>query len=390
MSGGMEASQAEQDLKTLEAFLVANEDLDRLEALLDRFNIFEAIGMVSRELNHSQFLAYLLDPRNNHEFGDLFVKRLLQNVLSIADEGERRVLMPISAIELELWNLERMTVEREWHHVDILLRDVEHRLVVVIENKIKSGEHSDQLQRYLDIVEAHYAGWRVVPLFLTPDGTLPSHESYLAVDYSLVTEVIDAVAESRAAVVNPDVKTLMTHYTEMLRRQIVNDSQVAELCRQIYQQHGRAIDLIYKHRPDIQTELQAELEALIEEEPRLVADHSNKSRVRFTVEGWDTPELRTAEDWTPSERILLFEFFNGLNDLRLKLMVGPGKDDVRQRLFDMATANPEVLQRPRRTDTNWGTLYSRPFLDGRLYEADGEEAQRTEEIRRHWAEFLKR
>jgi hypothetical protein len=390
MSGGMEASQAEQDLKTLEAFLVGNEDLDRLEALLDRFNIFEAIGMVSRELNHSQFLAYLLDPSNNHGLGDLFVKRLLQNILSIADEGEGRVLMPISAIELELWDLERMTVEREWHHVDILLRDVEHRLVVVIENKIKSGEHSDQLQRYLDIVEAHHAGWRIVPLFLTPDGSLPSHESYLAVDYSLVSEIIDAVAESRAAVVNPDVKTLMTHYTEMLRRQIVNDSQVAELCRQIYQQHRRAIDLIYKHRPDIQTDLRPELEALVQEVPHLVADHSAKQRIRFSVEGWDAPALLTA-NWTPSGRILLFEFFNRPEDLQLKLMVGPskpGKEDVRQRIFDMATANPEVLQRPHRTDGDWGEIYSRRFLDRRLYGTEVNDAERTEEIRRHWNEFL--
>jgi len=174
VSTEIEPSQAEQDLKALEAFLVGNEDLDRLEALLDRFNIFEAIGMVSRELNHSQFLSYLLDPRKNHGLGNLFIKRLLQNVLSIADEGEDRALMPISAIELELWDLERMTVQREWHRVDILLRDVEHRLVVLIENKIKSGEHSDQLQRYLDVVEEHHAGWRIVPLFLTPDGTPPS------------------------------------------------------------------------------------------------------------------------------------------------------------------------------------------------------------------------
>ena len=62
MNSEIEPSRVEQDLKALETFLVGNGDLDRLETLLDRFNIFEAIGMVSRELNHSHFLAYLLDP----------------------------------------------------------------------------------------------------------------------------------------------------------------------------------------------------------------------------------------------------------------------------------------------------------------------------------------
>jgi hypothetical protein len=44
MSGEVETSQAEVDLKALEDFLVGNQDLERLEALLDHFNIFEAPG----------------------------------------------------------------------------------------------------------------------------------------------------------------------------------------------------------------------------------------------------------------------------------------------------------------------------------------------------------
>lgn len=44
MSGEVETSQAEVDLKALEGFLVGNQDLERLEALLDHFNIFEAPG----------------------------------------------------------------------------------------------------------------------------------------------------------------------------------------------------------------------------------------------------------------------------------------------------------------------------------------------------------
>ena len=45
MSGEVETSQAEVDLTALEGFLVGNhEDLERLEALLEHFNIFEATG----------------------------------------------------------------------------------------------------------------------------------------------------------------------------------------------------------------------------------------------------------------------------------------------------------------------------------------------------------
>ncbi len=87
MSDEVEASWSDPDLKALEDFSVGNRDLERLEALLDRFNIFEAIGMVSQELSHSKFLTYLLDPRGNHGLGDAFVKRLLQGILMAAGDA---------------------------------------------------------------------------------------------------------------------------------------------------------------------------------------------------------------------------------------------------------------------------------------------------------------
>ncbi len=48
------------DQKSLEAFLLDNPELGQLEALLDEFNIFEAIGAVRQEVRHSDFLAFLL------------------------------------------------------------------------------------------------------------------------------------------------------------------------------------------------------------------------------------------------------------------------------------------------------------------------------------------
>jgi hypothetical protein len=44
MSDEVETSQAELDLTALEGFRAGNQDLERLEALLDHFIIFEATG----------------------------------------------------------------------------------------------------------------------------------------------------------------------------------------------------------------------------------------------------------------------------------------------------------------------------------------------------------
>lgn len=76
-----ETSFINADRKALEAFVVDNPELERLEALLAQFNIFEAIGAVRQELRHSDFLAFLLNPQENHGLGDAFIKRLLQKIL---------------------------------------------------------------------------------------------------------------------------------------------------------------------------------------------------------------------------------------------------------------------------------------------------------------------
>ena len=70
-------------LKALEADAP---ELHRIGARLDRFNVFEAIGFVGQELMHSQFLAFLLDPKQTHDLGDLFLKRVLREALAPTDE----------------------------------------------------------------------------------------------------------------------------------------------------------------------------------------------------------------------------------------------------------------------------------------------------------------
>ena len=55
------------DLRALEKFAAGNEDPGRLEALLGRFDIIEAIGVIRQELlRHSDLLAFLLDPGKSH------------------------------------------------------------------------------------------------------------------------------------------------------------------------------------------------------------------------------------------------------------------------------------------------------------------------------------
>lgn len=180
----------EADQKALEAFLLENPDLGQLEALLDEFNIFEAIGAVRQEVRHSAFLAFLLNPQERHGLGTAFAQQMLL-MATRASEIETGV----TPIDLALWELDDLQVQREWQSIGILLLDEAHHFAVIIENKVDSGEHSQQLPRYWRIVQQRYPGWQIVGLFLTPEGREPSDERYIPLDYGLIHDLVMDMTE---------------------------------------------------------------------------------------------------------------------------------------------------------------------------------------------------
>jgi PD-(D/E)XK nuclease superfamily len=130
--------------------IIDNQDLDSLESKLSGFNIFEAIGIVRQEIRHSNFIAFLLNPLENHRLGDLFLKKLLVCALLNAES------FTLSPIEIDIADFEDVEIRREWRNIDILIYSPSNRLVCVIENKVDSSEHSNQLKRYEEITSAEF------------------------------------------------------------------------------------------------------------------------------------------------------------------------------------------------------------------------------------------
>jgi len=376
-------SQHDPNRVALESLVVDNPELEQLETALDQFNVFEALGAVRQELRHSCFLAFLLDPEENHGLGDEFAKRVLQKVLITADQST-----PLTPIDLDIWDLNELVVQREWQNIDILLTEKNHRLAVIIENKIDSSEHSDQLERYFQVVTQHYPGWTILGIYLTPEGETSSNTGYLATSYTSICEIVERMVESRSSTLGADVRSLMVHYTQMLRRHIVSESEIAELCRRIYRKHQRALDLIYEHRPDQQAAVREVLESIIQQTSELLPDHCSKSYIRFAPQEWDVPILKSGQGWTESGRILLFEFMNSPNRLKLGLHIGPGPDDIRQKLFDMAQKHSPLFRTQSRSlNRQFNVIYGKSFLMPKDYE-DTNIEQMSKEIRKHWSEFI--
>jgi hypothetical protein len=60
------AASTQADLRALEALQADVAELEHIEELLDRYNVFETIGFIGQELTHSRFLEQLGRQSNRH------------------------------------------------------------------------------------------------------------------------------------------------------------------------------------------------------------------------------------------------------------------------------------------------------------------------------------
>lgn len=377
------ATAAEQKA-LLEAFVVDNPELERLEDLLSEFNLFEALGAVRQEIRHSDFLSYLLDPTANHGLGDRFAKSFLKRVLNDAEQS------PISPIAVDVADFSDSEVRREWRDIDVLIHAPGAGLVVAVENKIDSGEHSDQLRRYRETLEREFPGHDPVLVFLTPDGGEATDSGWMPCSYEAVAELVEKHVETDRTRMGADPHSVLRQYGEMLRRYIVADSPIADLCRKIYRQHKPALDLIFEHRPDLQADLGSYLERIVGETEGVVPDVCTKSYVRFVPTAWDPiPALKTSSGWTRTGRILLFEFVNRPDSLKLVLQLGPGPAPIRRLLHEHALRQPKLYSGTSKTlGRKWTQLGTRRrVLSKRDYDSL-EFSDLTDKIDAWWARFM--
>ena len=380
------------DSQALLEALDADADLGKLEEEFDRFNIFEAVGMVRHELRHSNFLAFLLDPQQKHGLGDVFVKHLLKHALTYAQKQELAEPPSISLDDLNAWDFSQLEVKREWENIDIFLIDRKQKVTVTIENKVDSPEGEGQLKSYREKVENTYpkkSGGRNLFVYLTrPDSHPPTDGYYIHIHYGAIIHCLEDILQGRSNSPTSEIDILIRHYVALLRK-LGMDKSTVDLCDRVYKRHRQAIDLIVKSRSNQLRSISTWLQDLMRPDPvssYLEPDVVTPNNIRFCVKEWDAMIPREGS-WTSSRRMLLFVFDNYWpKPLNLVLAIGPGSEEIRQKLSKLAGKSPFLD-----TAQKWGTfigLYGKSFLtedDYQSLELDGLQSRITAK----WEEFLK-
>lgn len=354
------------ELDALTRFCVGNPQLDELTQLIGGFNLFEAAGLVRDEIKHSKFLSFLLNPNEAHGLGAKFLVGFLQSAIESVDPQR----LPVTPLELELWNLADTEVRVEWSNIDVLLLNHTHRLAVIIENKVGTSEHSDQLSRYQAFVEHQFEGWTMLCLFLSPEGITPTDERYIPVTYESVAQLLTILGHDEG-IGSPSVRMALGHYETLLRRYVLNDTKLRELCEQIYRKHQRALDLIYQYRPQRDSLAWGIVVPFIRSFPGVTLSNPEKSgSSEFLPTEWLDWVPRSDELWFGQNWQLMFGFSVGDRGIRLNLNIGPGSRETAQRILDVAHQHkPPFHPQSRQANKKWNIVYRRILVAPQLLES---------------------
>ncbi len=339
-------------------------ELERLEDALSEFNLFEALGSVNAELRHSNFLGWLFDPNNNHGLGDIVVKRFLQRALYLAQPNHE-----LSAVNLDLMDLSDLDVRREWFNIDLLLISQTNKIVVAIENKIGASESKEQLQNYKKRIDLEYPSedqWKKRFIFLTIDGAQASISDYIPFSHRQVTDLLETTVANRKDAIADEVSMAIKHYTQMMRRHHMEDSELIALAQRIYAKHRNALEFVFMHRPDAWAGTRKAIINKLKASDQFDIDASTDRTiyVRCLPKSWSKwqDHLSLGSGWKTagSDQFLLFEIRTDTSRerARVQLVLGPGAPEIRSAIVSqlLATGLYKSTVYPV-----WTTVMSKPW-----------------------------
>ena len=214
-------------------------------------------------------------------------------------------------------------------------------VVVCIENKVLSKEHSNQLNRYRKIIDENFKDYRKTYVFLTPEGDLSDDETeiYEPISYNFIIETLEKIISIYGESVNDQVKNYIKDYITIIKRELMKTDQLTILSQKIYQNHKELLDFIYEHKPEVVDDLR---KSMREELPKRnwIEGSENKYYVRFL-----TPKIKdliyynveTKNGWTKKESFL-FEIvlYPSSNQLTFKTVISPSDPEYNcKRLEDI-------------------------------------------------------
>ena len=216
------------EIKSLISKFISDPQIQQCNTWGKDRNIFDITD--SNETAHSNFLAWLLNPRQGHELGDRFVKELIRQAFLAYENSEEQYKNDIlgdniffqewDLIEIEKASFGTIFVEREFSlpgigNIDICLIDYNNELIVFIENKF--GSHlsgKDQLNKYNEWLNDKYDDFYKLYIYLDLndgfDSSKKEYHNWVGINYDWIIKFCALIVDKE--VMSDRINNLVKDY----------------------------------------------------------------------------------------------------------------------------------------------------------------------------------
>lgn len=222
-------SNTEITREKVEEWLMQFHSNQATRAIIRKINqnsILDIYGIARSETHHSKFLAWLFNPNESHNTGELALRKLLNIAVRRGIEQnnqskdflsvKKKVLTSASLSSTSTSNVQVLTesyVEAQGKkgakgRIDILVSNLAlgGKLInIIIENKIYSNEHDEQTTTYFEGINKKFPDQKNIFLYLTPkpnwempkeDGPSCTCKDFIEINYQdILTEVLTSILE---------------------------------------------------------------------------------------------------------------------------------------------------------------------------------------------------
>lgn len=204
----------------------------QLNKHVNSFNALKILKLENYEIRHSNILAWLLDPKENHSLKDYFLRKILEHLILI-DENRNNPqyekvgeILDHSLIESHVYR-EIKTANNRF--IDLLIVNQQLKSVFLIENKFYTTESKNQLDDYLNFIQNIFKDFTIIPIYLTLDGEEPSNQQYFILTYERIESILCTMLMLHMNQLNNNVYSFIEDYNQILREKFYpNQDQILQ------------------------------------------------------------------------------------------------------------------------------------------------------------------
>ncbi len=370
--------------------LVLDEDFTNLQNLAsEEVNLMEILGVAHRELQHSNFLAWLFNPNESHNLGDFAIKefiKLYYRENQFEDLGLQTKLSVFDFIHLDFDDLE---IKREHKNIDLILLSKKNEFCIVIENKIYSTEGKGQLKKYRSWIEEEFPNFKYkIYIFLSlfeQDISEEEQDFYVRLTYLHIVKLLEQIIHNKGLI--DKNRFVFEQYLQTLKSMLNENKEIEEIAQQLYKKYQPAFELVFKYAKTTERGLLGNnnLLELINQEPSIRLSKHNNSYIYFQPNFlYDLlPKLKEngfvlQDDDLIGNYVLSFQFSVRRNQINFECYIGFGNQQTREKLYEMYIKRSDFFQKVARRKSlspQWHLAYQKSVVSKAEFEKNVEEGE---------------